>query len=413
MHNYKPGFINFCQVCGDKDLNQIIDLGPTPPCDSLLNKEKEVPLQKKFPLVFQFCKKCINCQINYIVNPTELFHKNYPYRSGITKTLVEKLQSTSTRVSEKFTFNENSLCIDVGSNDGTLLKGFKKRGFSVLGVEATDIAKIAIRDGINTIQGFFNSKIASEIKMKYGKAKVVTATNVFPHISNIKSFLDGVFEILDDDGVFVSESHYLLDLVETLQYDSIYHEHMRYYSVHSIEKLLSYYGMYVVDVERIKNYGGSIRIFAQKQKRKSYIVNNFKKNEIKYGLNKLQTFKSFAKKVEKNKLEVSSLFKKLNKEGKKIVGIGCPGRASTFVNFCKLDVSLLPSIAEQSSSLKLGMFLPGTGTPIIDEKIILEEQPEYCVILSWHYAQEIIKIMRSKGLKSKIIIPLPEIKIIE
>ncbi len=154
-------------------------------------------------------------------------------------------------------------------------------------------------------------------------------------------------------------------------------------------------------------------MFAQKQKRKSNIVNNFKKNEIKYGLNKLQTFKSFAKKVEKNKLEVSSLFKKLNKEGKKIVGIGCPGRASTFVNFCKLDVSLLPSIAEQSSSLKLGMFLPGTGTPIIDEKIILEEQPEYCVILSWHYAQEIIKIMRRKGLKSKIIIPLPEIKIIE
>ena len=413
MHNYKPGFINFCQVCGNKNLYDIIDLGPTPPCDSLLNQETEVSKQKKFPLVFQFCRECINCQINFIVKPNELFHKNYPYRSGITKTLVEKLESTSKRVSDKFSFKKSSLCIDVGSNDGTLLKGFKKRGYSVLGVEATDIAKIAIKDGINTIQGFFSNKIASDIKKKYGKAKVVTATNVFAHISNIKSFMDGIFKLLDDDGVFISESHYLLDLIKTLQYDSIYHEHMRYYSVHSIEKLLSHYGMYIVDVERIKNYGGSIRIFAKKINKQSSTVNNFKLNEIEYGLNKLQTYKLFAKKIKKNKFEILNLFKKLNKQGKKVIGIGCPGRASTFVNFCELDKKLLPSIVEQSSSLKLGMFLPGTGTPIIDEEIILEKQPEYCIILSWHYADEIIKIMRKKGLKSKIIVPLPEIKIIE
>ncbi len=412
-HNIQVGKIYKCQICHSSDLYDILDLGKHAPCDSLVKPDDLSKVENKFPLKFQFCKNCFNVQIDYVVDPKLLFFEDYPYRSGITKTLVDKLDKTSQSVVDKFKFEKNSLCVDVGSNDGTLLQGFKKRGFKVLGIEATNIAELAIENGIETIKCFFDKKVAMSIKDKFGPAKVITATNVFAHIPNLQSFIEGINILLDDNGVFVNESHYLVDILQKNQFDSIYHEHLRYYSVHSLEKLFSYYDLHISDVERIKNYGGSIRVFTQKTNTNSKKLEKMKSLEIREKVHLISTYEKFASKILHLKKELKKILSEKKKKGYDIYAIGCPGRASTLVNFFEIDNKSITAICEQSNSLKLGMFLPGEKIPIVDEKILFDIQPEYCLMLSWHYSKEIIAILRKKGLKSKIIIPLPEISIIE
>mgnify|MGYP001463479969 CR=1 FL=1 len=411
-HNIKSGVINKCQVCGNPKLIKIIDLGKQPPCDSLLDKKNQKEF--KYPLNFLFCNKCFLGQIDYVVPPKKLFFKRYPYRSGITQTLVDKLYSTSEMVKKKLKFPSDSLCIDIGSNDGTLLKGFKRYKFRVLGVEPTNIAEIANKDGIETIQSFFEEKTAKRISRIYGKAKVVTATNVFAHVPNLYSVIEGIKTILDNDGVFISESHYLVDLIKTVQYDSIYHEHLKYYSLHSLVKLFQYYNLEIFDIEFIKNYGGSIRVYTGR-KGKHKIKDSVQKciDIEKYFFdNSNQTLNDFREKVFQNKNKIIKIINEYKSRGKNVVGIGCPGRCSTFLNYCEVDEKKMDYIAEQKTSLKLNKFLPGMKIPIVDEKILFDEQPDLTIILSWHYQKEIIKILRSKGLKSKVLIPLPTIKIV-
>lgn len=412
-HDLDVGGIDFCQVCGNKELYDVIDLGHQSPCDSLLWPKQLNEVEKTYPLVFQFCKNCGLAQINYVVAPEELFFPDYPYRSGITQTLVEKLSTTATSTLKRFPLLKDGLAIDIGSNDGTVLQAFKKNGMRVLGVEATNIAKIANENGIETLQHFFDEKLAGQIIKSHGHAAVIASTNVFAHVSNLGSIMRGVKSLLQDGGVFVTESHYLLDLLDTVQYDSIYHEHLRYYSLKSLICLFEQYGFTVTDVERIENYGGSIRVFACKGTSLD-ISDNVKKlliEEENAGLYQIDVYDDFAAKVRKAKQDLLSFVVEANKEGKRVVGIGCPGRSSTLINYTGLDRELMPYIAEQSTSLKLGLFLPGMHIPVIDEQQMFDEQPDYAIMLSWHYAEPIINKLREKGLKSKIILPLPEVTV--
>ncbi len=412
-HNIKSGTtIKNCQVCGNKDLMKIINLGDQPPCDSILEKKNQKEF--KYPLNFLFCKNCFLGQIDFVVSPKKLFFKKYPYRSGITKTLVEKLYSTSEMAKKKIKITSNSLCVDIGSNDGTLLKGFKRFNFKVLGIEPTNIAKIANEDGIETIQSFFDIKTANKIYLTYGSARIVTATNVFAHVPDLSSLIEGIKIILEKKGVFISESHYLVDLIKTVQYDSIYHEHLKYYSLHSLIKLFKYYDLEVFDVEFIKNYGGSIRVYTASKgeyKIKKTVIECLKV-EKNFFDNSNKKLNDFRKNIVRNKKEIIKTINQYKRKGKKVVGIGCPGRCSTFLNYCNITSKMMTYIAEQSTSLKLDKFLPGMKIPIVNEKIMFDEQPDLAIILSWHYQEEIIKILRKKGLKSKILIPLPELKIV-
>jgi hypothetical protein len=203
-------------------------------------------------------------QIDYAVAPELLFHPDYPYRSGITPTLARNLHGTGTHVTEKYGLKPGDLAMDIGTNDGTLLAGSRDKGLRVLGVEATNIARIANQAGIETIQAFFGEKIAHEIRAKYGHASAITAANMFAHVPNLGDLIRGVSVLLDDGGVFVTESHYLLDLIETVQYDSVYHEHLKYYSLGPLIRLFETHGFTVVDADRIPNYGDSIRVYAEK-----------------------------------------------------------------------------------------------------------------------------------------------------
>lgn len=414
-HDLLLGRIDHCQVCGGKNLYNVIDLGHQPPCDSLLWPRQLDEVERVYPLRFQVCRDCSLGQIDYVVAPEELFFPDYPYRSGITQTLVEKLSRTAVATLGRHPFPAGSLVIDIGSNDGTVLSAFQERGMRVLGVEATNIAKLANERGIETIQAFFNEDLAEKIIGSHGHASAIAATNVFAHISGLGSIMRGVSRLLADGGVFVTESHYLLDLLETAQYDSIYHEHLRYYTLKSLIRLFAQYDFTVTDIERIDNYGGSIRVFAEKGRGRPVQpgIQEMLDAEERAGLYGTEVFDYFADRTRKARRDLLSLVLDITNRGERVVGAGCPGRASTLLNYTGLDPSLLPYIAEQSTSLKLGLFLPGRHIPIIDEKQMLEEQPEYVVMLSWHYATAIVRNLRAKGLKSKIIVPLPEVHILE
>lgn len=415
FHDLPYGTLSLCQVCGSEKLEPVVNLGHQAPCDSLLWPKNLNQSEQTYPLNFVRCSECSLAQIDYVVPPEILFYADYPYRSGITETLRNNLRSTATTIINQFQLQKDSLAIDIGSNDGSLLSGFKDGGMSVVGIEPTDIADIAIKDGINTIKAFFSEKIAKEVVEKYGNASAVTAANMFAHVAKLGELIRGVEYLLEDGGVFVTESHYLLDLMETVQYDSIYHEHLKYYSLRSLIRLFDPYDFTVVDVERIENYGGSIRVFAVKGKghKISDRVTVLLAEEERFGLYDRPVFDEFAEKVAKSKKDLMEFVVEVRKRGERVAGVGCPGRSSTLMNYCNIDSDLIPYIAEQSTSLKLGLYMPGMHVPIVDEEILFRDPPEYVLMLSWHYWRPIVNNLRKKGLKSKIVLPLPEVKVLE
>lgn len=414
-HDLEPGHLTNCQVCGSTGLELVIDLGHQSPCDSLLKPHHLNESENTYPLRFLRCPHCGLAQIDYVVPSEVLFFPDYPYRSGITGTLVNNLRSTGIKAIDQFGLKPGSFVVDIGSNDGTLLTSFKEKGMRVLGVEPTNIAHIAIASGIPTKQCFFTQEVVGEIVAEHGRASVVTAANMFAHVAALGSLIRGVEQLLDKDGVFISESHYLLDLLETVQYDSIYHEHLKYYSLKSLIKLFSYYDFTVIDVDRIPNYGGSIRVYAAKGRDRpvTKAVVDLLEEEQRYGLDQAAPFELFAKRIRQARFQLQELVVGAAGRGQTVVGIGCPGRSSTLLNYSGIDPELMPYIAEQSTSLKLGMFLPGKHIPIVDEERLFREQPDYAVMLSWHYWEPIVAKLRAKGLRSKLVLPLPEVRVLE
>jgi len=414
-HAIKSGNISSCQVCASKKLHTILDLGHQPLCDSLLTRDMLNQPEKMYPLRMIWCENCTLVQIDYCVSGEEVYHPDYPYRSGITKELAVYQESIASSLVKKYNLTNKDLAMDIGSNDGTLLKGFKKKGIRILGVEPTNIARIANANGIKTVQAFFDIKTSQNIKKKYGQASLIISTNTFAHMQTLGEFIMGAYNLLKDGGVFVNETHYILDVIKGGQFDTIYHEHLRTYSLRSLITLFNQYDFTVTDVERGDRYGGNIRVYVTKGKGRKVNpeVKKLLKIEEEFGLNKLKTFEKFAKRVKKARLEFLDFLIKTNKSGKSIVGNSSPARASTLLNYYGVDAELLPYLAEQPTSLKLNMFLPGKHIPIIDNQKLIEEQPDYVVILAWHYAKPIMEQLKARGLKSDFLIPLPDFKIVQ
>lgn len=414
-HFVETGYIAYCQICNSSKLHTILDLGHQPLCDTMLTKEMLNQPEKTYPLRMIWCQNCYGVQIDYCVDGTEVYHPEYPYRSGITKELSEYQKKICISLIEKYNLTKDDLAMDIGSNDGTLLSGFKQQGIKVLGVEPTNIAKIAIENGVPTIQSFFDIETAEAIKTKYGQASVITSTNMFAHMQTIGEVIVGVHKLLKKDGVFISETHYLLDVIEGGQFDTIYHEHLRTYSLHSLIALFDQYDFTITDVERGNRYGGNIRIHATKGKDRkvSSAVKSLLKLEKEKGLHKLTTYKAFAQRVQKARIKFMNFLIDMKQKNTYVVGNSCPGRCSTLLNYYGVDTQLIPYLAEQPTSLKLGQFLPGKHIPVINNSILIKEQPKYVVLMAWHYAKPIMEQLKERGLKSDFVIPLPDFKIVK
>lgn len=414
-HFVKTGHITNCQICNSKKLHLILDLGHQPLCASMLSQPMLDNPEKTYPLRMVWCEKCTGIQIDYCVDGSEVYYPQYPYRSGITKELAEYQENICNSLIGKYGIKRNNLVIDIGSNDGTLLSGFKRNSIKVLGIEPTNIAKIAQKNGIRTIQAFFDINLSRTIRKKYGLATLITATNMFAHMQTLGEVIMGIDNLLTEDGVFISETHYLLDVIAGGQFDTIYHEHLRTYSLKSLIKLFSYYDFTIIDVERGSRYGGNLRIHAAKGKGKKINPEVIKllKLEEDFGLGRLETYQLFAKRVQKARLEFMNFIIRTKKKGKSIVGNSCPGRCSTLLNYYGVDKELLPYLAEQPSSLKLNMYLPGKHIPVVLNQRLIDEQPDFVVLMAWHYAQPIMEQLKARGLKSDFVIPLPDFRIVK
>lgn len=414
-HSVKDGHQTSCQVCNSSKLHLILDLGHQPLSDTLLTKNALDQPEKTYPLRMLWCPKCACVQLDYCVAGSEVYHPDYPYRSGITKELALYQRNISELLIKKFNLMPDDLVVDVGSNDGTLLSGFKDKGIRVLGVEPTNIAKIARSQGINTLQAWFNIATAKKIKAKYGPASLIITTNTFAHMQTIGEFTMGAYTLLKKDGVFINETHYLLDVIAGGQFDTIYHEHLRTYSLKAYIKLFDQYDFTVTEVERGDRYGGNIRVYATKGrgKRVDPSVKKLLQLENTSGLGRLATYTDFASRVKQARVEFMDFLIKTKKMGKSVVGDACPARASTLLNYYGVDSELMPYISEQPTSLKLNMYLPGKHIPIVDNARLITQQPDYVVILAWHYAKPIMERLKARSLKSDFIIPLPDFRIVK
>ena len=401
-----------CQISKKKDLIKILSLGYLPPVNNYhpINHVKDEEVFFPSDLVYSKSSKLV--QLRTIVNKEIIFPKSYPYTSSTTEILRKNFKELYRECKKISDLKKSDLIVDIGSNDGNLLSNFKK-GHRVLGVTPENIGKIAIKRGINTLLRYFDNKTASIILKKFGKAKLITATNVFAHIDDVHALMRNIIKILDKGGIFVSESHYLVSLIQTNQYDTIYHEHMRYYSLSSLDYLFKMYNLKIFHAKKIDTHGGSIRVYVSKNKNFKISENCKKilKFEKKYLTKK--TFHNFSNKVVSSKINLYSLLKKIKSKKKKIFGVGAPSRAATLINYVGLNEDIVDCILEIQGSHKIGKYMPGTNIPIVNEKIVIDKKPEYLLLLSWHISKSLIKIFRKKGFKGKFIIPLPAPRIVK
>ncbi len=402
-----------CQTCDGARLESVLFLGYLPPVNTMPVTGKRPTEEASYPAEMLFCHNCTLAQLGLIVDPAILFPPEYPYSSGTTKILRENFKELYEESSKIVPLTSDDLIIDIGSNDGTLLSNFKNGGHKVQGIEPTLMGKKAIEAGIATEEAFFNIETATRVRSKVGKARIITATNVFAHIENIHDIMEGIITLLADDGVFISESHYLLGLIETLQYDTIYHEHLRYYSLSSISYLLNRHGLEVIHAKRIPTHGGSIRVYAARngkhQVRDSVKELLNSENAANLGTKLLPEFKE---RVVLSKLKLNSLLLDLKLKKQRIFGVGAPSRASTLINYAGIDNGILDCVVEVKNSHKVGKNMPGTVIPVKEESCLFDEQPEYALLLSWHIKDELIQNLSAKGFKGKYIVPLPEPQII-
>jgi len=404
-----------CRICKNKKLERVLDLGEMSLANAFLDKSQLSHKEISYPLKVVWCESCGLLQIDEIVLPEILF-RNYIYVSGTSEALRKHFEGLATEVVKNFKLSSESLVIDIGSNDGTLLKEFKKFGLKVIGVEpAVNIVKIAEDNGIKTISNFFSVGIAKKIIRENGKAEAITATNVVAHSNDLDSLLKGVSYLLKDDGVFIIEVPYLVDLLENVEFDTIYHEHLFYFAVRPLKKLFEEHDFKIINVERVKIHGGTIRIFVSKKKSRYNInenVNRLISLEIKKGLNEVTVYRKFAERVEKLKEDLVSLLQKLKSENKKVIGYGAAAKGNTLLNYYHIEPELIEFIADLSP-MKQNKFTPGTHIPVYSPKRIYKAKYDYMLILAWNFADEIMKQQsKFKEIGGKFIIPVPEVRII-
>jgi len=397
-----------CQICGSDRLEAVLSLGYMPPVNQMVPIGQVPRQQPWFPTELLHCRQCELVQLGLAVDPVIIFPPEYPYTSGTTKLLRDNFADLYAESSRMLGLKADDLIVDIGSNDGTLISNFQKGGHRILGIEPTDVSKIANDRGIPTIQRYFGLDTAKDVKAKHGPASVVTAANCFAHIEDVHAIVEGIVEMLGDKGVFISESHYLIPLLDTLQYDTVYHEHLRYYSLGSLKYLLEMHGLEVFHARPIPSHGGSIRVYAARkgaQKIQDSVAKMLATEPR--GEAMAQRLAKFRDDVVLSKLRLMSMLRDLKEKGARIAGISAPSRASTMVNYVGLDEGIIDYVVEIQGSLKIGKCMPGTGIPVVDEAKLFADQPDAALIFSWHIADELAPKLRAKGFRGQLITPLP------
>jgi hypothetical protein len=405
--------VECCQICGHAPLESVLSLGYMPPVNQM-HPIGAVPTQEPwFPTNLLYCTECELVQLGLAVDPVIIFPPGYPYTSGTTKLLRDNFADLYAESAAMLGLKAEDLVVDVGSNDGTLIQNFQNGGHRVLGIEPTNVAQIAQSRGIPTLQRYFTAEVGREVRREHGAARVVTCANCFAHIEDVHAILDGILEMLAPDGVFISESHYLIGLLDTLQYDTVYHEHLRHYSLRSLQHLLEMHDVEVFHARPIPTHGGSIRVYAARkgvQPVRPSVAGMLAQEPTGEAMR--ARLARFRDDVVLSKLRLHAMLRGLKEKGARIAGISAPSRASTLVNYVGLDEGIIDYVCEIKGSLKIGKCMPGTQIPIVEESRLFDEQPDCAIIFSWHIADELAGKLRARGYRGQLITPLPEPKVL-
>ena len=403
-----------CLVCGSTDVEEFLDLNETALANKFLKPEEAAGPEPSFPLRVGFCHDCNHVQLMERVPPQAMFD-DYLYISSMSDTLVKHLRGLAATVYDRFGLTGDDLVVDVGCNDGTLLKGFREGGATTLGVEpAANLAAMTRDSGIDVVNDYFGEDTAKGLRGERGAAKVIVLTNVFPHLPFLGDFMKGVQALLADDGVLVLEAHYLQDLLAHRAFDTVYHEHVSYWSLRPMMRLFAAHGLEVVDVDRLPIHHGQLRVFARRKgvETPSPRVAELAAQEVAAGLDRFATFRDFAESVIGLKRDLWRLLDDLTLDGRKVAAYGAPAKGSTLLSFFEIGPDTVPYIADRSP-LKQGRVTPGTHIPVVSPDRIGEDKPDYMLLLAWNFADEIMAQQaefRARG--GRFIIPVPEVRVV-
>lgn len=395
-----------CRICGDTQFLPVLDLGMMPLADDFMTEERLDLPETRFPLKLQVCRMCRLVQLTHVVPRDLLYTPDYPYVSSTTTTGVAHYAEMSKTVAERC--SATGLAVDIGSNVGVLLDGFRQQGMTTLGIEPVPrIAEMANIRGIETINKFFSEHLAHEIAIHRGKATVITGTNVVAHIDNLHELMRGVKVLLAPDGLFVFEAPYLVDLILRREYDTIYHEHLSYLALSPIALLCAKHGLILFDCERRSIHGGTMRYYIAHQGTRAVTAEVDLLCELEKFVLSDETLAKFATDVQQQRSALNLLLRELKRDGAMIVAVGAPAKGMTLLNYCKIDDELLDYVTEKAP-LKIGRYTPGTRLPVVSDDRLLIDKPDYALLLPWNFAEEIMANLTAYTAGGgKFIVPVP------
>jgi len=408
-----------CRLCGSERVDGVFSLAATPPANAFLSQQEVTSLhgqgEEAFPLDLLLCLDCGHLQLQHVVNPERLFGE-YKYVSGTSPVFVEHFRRYVSEVHGRLGHRVGPKVLEVGSNDGTMLRFFQQQGYQCLGVDpARDIAKQASAAGLETLPEFFTETLAQELRATRGDCDVVIANNVFAHIDDLHDIARAVRTALRPDGLFVFEVSYLKDVLTKTLFDTIYHEHLSYHAVRPLVRFFARHGLQLIDATLVDSHGGSIRVYVQHEGGGRAVapgVAELIRQEERLGLFAAETFQTFAARIDGLKHETRQLLQDLRRAGKKIAGFGAPAKATTLMHHFALGADIIDFIVDDSP-LKQGLLTPGLHIPVLPSQSLSTLRPDYVVILAWNFASSIIaKHQAYQQQGGRFVVPLPELTVI-
>ena len=417
-HEYRSGNavvrpVKVCRVCQSTNLEIYLDLGMMPLANNLAPSAAAAREMARFPMQVQYCADCSLSQLTVVVDPREMF-SHYTYRSSVSQGYVDHCRRMAVDVGAAMQLGNDDLVVDIAGNDGTLLKEFTDElGVRVLNVDpAENIAAIAEKRGIPTINDFWSMDVAERILDEFGRPKLITGTNVFAHVDDVRSFVAAAAHCMDEDGALVLEFPYGVDFIDHREFDTIYFEHLSYVLIRPVSKLASELGLEVFDVRKQDIHGGTVRVFLGKAGRHDVqdSVAKFVDNEAKSGFHDIARYREWRSEIDSLIEDLSTRLRDLKDGGAKIAAFGASAKGNTLLNACRLDRRTVAYIVDDTPE-KIGRFSPGNGIPIVDRTALASDPPDYLVILAWNFAKEIME--NTSGYEGRYIIPIPAFEVVQ
>lgn len=405
--------ITGCRSCGSSPLAPIIAFGRTPLADALVTEQQLGSPELFVPLDLAFCERCSLVQILQTVAPEILFCRSYPYFSSVSPALMKHFASSAEALIARLGLGPDNLVIEAASNDGYMLRVFHERGIPVLGIDPADGPAAAAQSrGIPTLNTFFTVDLARELRAQGRRADLFLANNVLAHVADLNGFVDGINTLLAPTGTAVIECPYVVDLIDHCEFDTIYHQHLCYFSVSALDALFRRHGLFLNRVERTAIHGGSLRLFVSPFEAVEDSVRALMSTERAAGVTTFAYYRSFAERVDRLRTAVMEILRSLRADGKRIAGYGAAAKANTLLAYFGIDTTLLEYVADLNG-FKIGRFMGGNHLPIVDPARIAADRPDYLMILAWNFADEIVKQQSAfHDAGGRFIIPIPEPRIV-